>query len=200
MYLYGASGHGKVIKEILESQGKTVDFFIDDNLELNELVGIPVIHNMEDADEIIVSIGINKTRKYVVEKIINNSKCIFADAAIHANAIVSNSAKIGTGTVVMGGAIINADAIIGKHSIINTGASVDHDCVLEDFVHISPHATLCGNVMIGEGSWIGAGATIIQGVKIGRWCIIGAGSVVTKDIPDEYLAVGNRCKLIKKMI
>ncbi len=197
MYLYGASGHGKVIKEILESQGKAVDCFIDDNLDLNELVGIPVIHNMEDANEIIVSIGINKTRKYVVEKIINNSKCIFADAAIHANAIVSNSAKIGTGTVVMGGAIINACAQIGKHCIVNTGASIDHDCIIEDYVHISPHATLCGNVTIGEGSWIGAGATIIQGVNIGKWSIIGAGSVVTKDIPNRVLAMGNKCKLIR---
>ena len=197
MYLYGASGHGKVIKEILESQGKTVDFFIDDNLELNELVGIPVIHNMEDADEIIVSIGINKTRKYVVEKIIKNSKCIFTDAAVHATAIVSNSATLGTGTVVMGGAIINACAQIGKHCIVNTGASIDHDCIIEDYVHISPHATLCGNVTIGEGSWIGAGATIIQGVNIGKWSIIGAGSVVTKDIPDRVLAMGNKCKLIR---
>ena len=52
---------------------------------------------------------------------------------------------------------------------------------------------------MGEGCWVGAGATVIQGIKIGRWCVIGAGSVVTKDIPDGYLAVGNRCRLIKKI-
>ena len=58
----------------------------------------------------------------------------------------------------------------------------------------------CGNVHVGEGAWIGAGTTIIPGVKIGKWSVVGAGSVVTKDIPDGVLAVGNRCKVIKKLL
>ena len=97
----------------------------------------------------------------------------------------------------MQGAIIQSCASIGKHCIINTGASVDHDCKIEDFVHVSPHATLCGDVNVGEGTWIGAGATIIQGKKIGKWSVIGAGSVVVNDIPDNVLAFGNPCKVIK---
>ncbi len=193
MYLYGASGHGKVIKDILASQGVQVDGFIDDNLDINELSGLPVLHSTENIDQVIVSVGYNSTRKKIVEKL----SCDFSLPAIHASAILSESACVERGTVVMAGVIVNADAKIGKHCIVNTGASVDHDCVLEDYVHVSPHATLCGNVHIGEGSWIGAGATVIQGIKIGRWCVVGAGSVVTKDVPDGYLAVGNRCKLIK---
>ena len=94
---------------------------------------------------------------------------------------------------------MQADAQIGKHCIINTGASIDHESVIADYVHISPHSTLCGNVYVGEGSWIGAGSIVIPGLRIGRWCVIGAGSVVTKDIPDGVLAVGNRCKIIKKI-
>ena len=192
MYLYGASGHGKVIKEILEAQGMIVDGFIDDNPEIDMLCGLPVFHTMEDKDDIIVSIGVNITRKKVAERL----SCHFGKA-VHPCAIVSPSAEICEGTVAMAGSIINAESVIGKHCIINTGASIDHECQLGDYVHISPHATLCGNVSVGEGTWIGAGTTIIQGVKIGRWCVVGAGSVVTKDIPDGYLAVGNRCKLIK---
>ena len=193
MWLYGASGHGKVIKDIVESQGKIVEGFIDDNPDVDALSGLTVKHWTDESDEVIVSIGINKTRKRVVEKL----HCRFSESAIHRTAVVSETSDIGDGTVVMGGVIINADAKIGKHCIINTGASIDHECVLGDYVHVSPHATLCGNVIVGEGTWIGAGATIIQGVKIGRWSMIGAGSVVTKDIPDGWLAVGNKCKLIK---
>ena len=99
----------------------------------------------------------------------------------------------------MQGAIIQSYACIGKHCIINTGASVDHDCVIEDYVHVSPHCTLCGNVSIGEGTWIGAGSVIIPGVKVGKWSVIGAGSVVIKDIPDNVVAVGYRCRIIKSM-
>lgn len=195
MYLYGASGHGKVIKEILESRNKVTDGFIDDNPNINEIAGLPVFHSADQADEIIISIGVNKTRKMVAEKL----NCKIAKAAIHRTAIVSDTSVIREGTVVMGGAVINADAKIGKHCIINTGASIDHECLLDDYVHISPHATLCGNVIVGEGAWVGAGAIVIQGVKIGRWSMIGAGTVLTKDVPDGWLAVGNKCRLVKKI-
>lgn len=186
MYLYGASGHGKVIKEILEAKGEKVDGFIDDNPQVNEIGGIPVFHQSEQKSPMIVSVGTNEIRKRIVETL----DCEFA-TAIHPSSIVSPSVRIGKGSVIMAGGIVNADSRIGNHCIINTGASVDHDCEISDFVHISPHATICGNVEIGEGAWVGAGSVVIQGVKIGKWAIIGAGSVVTRDIPDGVVAFGN---------
>ena len=39
MYLFGASGHGKVIKEIIEANGQVVEAFVDDNLNVNKLCG-----------------------------------------------------------------------------------------------------------------------------------------------------------------
>lgn len=192
MYLYGASGHGKVIKEILESQGKAVDGFVDDNPETRELTGVPVQHHTEGVDEVIVSIGINETRKSIAE----NMKCRFADAAVHKRAIVSDTATLGKGTVVMASAVVNAGAKVGRHCIINTGASVDHDCTLGDYVHIAPHATLCGLISVGEGTLIGAGASVVPCVKIGRWCVIGAGSAVIEDIPDYSVAVGVPARVI----
>ena len=60
MWLYGASGHGKVIKDILEAQGRTVDGFVDDNPDINELAGLPVLHGAEKADEVIARFGESK--------------------------------------------------------------------------------------------------------------------------------------------
>jgi acetyltransferase-like isoleucine patch superfamily enzyme len=40
---------------------------------------------------------------------------------------------------------------------------------------------------------------IIPDVTVGKWCVIGAGSVVTKNIPDNSLAYGNRCKVLKQI-
>lgn len=54
-------------------------------------------------------------------------------------------------------------------------------------------------VTIGDGSWIGGGVIILPGVTIGEGSVIGAGSVVTKDIPANCLAVGNPCKVIRKI-
>lgn len=54
-------------------------------------------------------------------------------------------------------------------------------------------------IKIGDNSWIGGGSIILNGVTIGKNVVIGAGSVVTKDIPDNTIAVGNPCKVIKKI-
>ena len=193
MWLYGASGHGKVIKEILEAQGRVVDGFIDDNPNVNELSGLPVLHSSERADEVIVSIGANTIRKKVADRL----DCKFSEPAIHTSAIIAGTATIGNGTAIMPNAVVNADAAIGRHCIINTGATVDHECRIGDFAHIAPGVHLCGQVHVGEGTLVGVGASAIPCVHIGSWCVIGAGSVVVNDIPDGYLAYGNPCKLIK---
>ena len=195
MYLYGASGHAKVIIDILRANHESIEALFDDNEELHHLLNYPVLRSGEVIGPIIISIGNNSIRQKIAVKL-----QVTFGKAFHPSAIISEEAKIDVGTVVMQGAIIQSDVKIGKHCIINTGASVDHECILNDFVHISPHCTLCGNVEIGEGTWIGAGSTIIPGVKVGKWSVIGAGSVVTKDIPDGVLAVGNRCKIIKNIV
>lgn len=55
------------------------------------------------------------------------------------------------------------------------------------------------NVTIGDNVWIGGNTVIMPGVHIGSNTVIGAGSVVTKDIPDWSVAVGNPCRVIKKI-
>jgi len=54
-------------------------------------------------------------------------------------------------------------------------------------------------ITIGNNVWIGAGAIILPGVIIGNNVVIGAGSVVTKNIPAYSLAVGNPCRVIKRI-
>ena len=57
--------------------------------------------------------------------------------------------------------------------------------------------TCADPVEIKDGVWIGGGAIILPGVTIGKNSIIGAGSVVNKSIPDNCVAVGNPCRVIK---
>ena len=54
-------------------------------------------------------------------------------------------------------------------------------------------------IKIGNGCWLGGGVIILPGVTIGDGCVIGGGSVVTKDIPPNSLAVGNPCRVIRKI-
>lgn len=54
-------------------------------------------------------------------------------------------------------------------------------------------------VHIGRNCWIGAGVVIVPGVTIGDNVVVGAGSVVTKDLPDNVIAVGNPCKVLREV-
>src|SRR5690606_29979344 len=197
VYLIGASGHAKVIIEILEKQGLHIGGLQDANPAIKTLVGhevhqeLPTVFDANE-DEVIISIGNNKTRKRLAESFEYSYI-----SAIYPKANISNRATIGKGTVIMAGVTINADVEIGKHAIINTNASIDHDCIVGDYAHISPNAALAGDVKVGEGTHIGIGASVIQGISIGKWAVIGAGAVIIRDVPDFAVVVGNPGKLIK---
>jgi len=196
--IYGASGHGKVVMDIIASIGEyELGYVFDDDVTLKSFKKLEVKTSMREEKlrefPLVFTIGNNEIRKKIVEKTEHTT----APPMIHSNAIKSPSAVIANGTVVMAGVVINADAQIKSHVIINSGAVVEHDCLLEDYVHISPNAALAGDVNVGEGSHIGIGAQVIQGVKIGKWCTIGAGAVIIEDVPDGATVVGNPAKIIK---
>ena len=196
LILYGASGHCKVIIDVLESCDLNTLTIVDDNINTTSILGRKVVHSsaisFKETDTVLLSIGNNKVRKELSKKL-----DVQFLKAIHPKAIVSRHSTIGEGTVVMAGSVINPSVVIGKHCIINTAAVIEHDCVIENFVHISPNASLAGEVFVGEGSQVGIGAAIIQGIKIGKWVVIGAGSVIIKDVPDYSVIVGNPGRKIK---
>lgn len=196
MILFGASGHAKVIMDIVQKQGDTVSYLMDDNPAIKELLGKKVTTFSPSLDLpkecFVVSIGENRIRKAIVQKL----KTQFAKV-VHPGAVLDESVEVGDGTVVMAGAVVNSCSLIGKHVIINTGARIDHDCKIGHFTHIAPGAILCGGITVGEGSQIGAGATIIPNLTIGKWVTIGAGAVIIKDVPDGAVVVGNPGRVIK---
>lgn len=93
----------------------------------------------------------------------------------------------------------------------------DGEIFIGDNVMIAPNVTICTGthpvdptlrekvvqynlpVHIKRNAWIGAGSVILPGVTIGENSVIGAGSVVTKDIPDNVVAVGNPCKVMREI-
>ena len=193
MKIYGASGHGSVILDILVNNDIEVEGFIDDKPS-KEYKSYPVYsrEEIQSTEEIIIGIGNNGIRK----KLVLSLDGIRFINAIHPRSVVSANVKIGVGCAIMAGAVINTSTALGNHVIVNTRSSIDHDCKVGDFVHLSPGSTICGGVSIGEGSQVGAGATILPNLTIGSNVVIGAGAVVTKDIPDNSRAIGIPARLI----
>lgn len=201
VYLYGASGHAKVVTDVvLSNKANVISGVFDDNTSINKFNNLPFFGSFEPSkidklSKLIICIGDNLIRKNISDKLIN----INFLTALHATSVVSKNSSIKQGTVVMANAVVNSGATIGQHCILNTASIIEHDCIIEDFVHVSPNATLTGGVKIGEGTHIGAGAIIIPNITIGKWCKIGAGTVVLKNIPDNSVVVGNPGKIIKNI-
>lgn len=63
----------------------------------------------------------------------------------------------------------------------------------------SRYLTSTKPVKIGDNVWVGGNSVIFPGITIGNNVTIGAGSVVTKNIPDNVLAFGNPCRVIKEI-
>lgn len=104
--------------------------------------------------------------------------------------------------------LINYNCVILDTSPVHIGANVfiaPGVCIACAGHAIDPEERTKEGIMtskpitIGDNVWIGANATVCAGVTIGNGSIIGAGSVVTKDIPEGVVAVGNPCKVIRKI-
>jgi len=117
---------------------------------------------------------------------------------IHSNSEISVYSELGVGIRIEPETVISAKTKIGNFVNINRGVNIGHHCNINDFVTINPGCSIAGHVSIGENTEICIGTTIIDGIKIGRNSVIGAGSVVTKDVPDNVVAYGNPCKIIRK--
>lgn len=198
--IIGASGHGKVIADIILSSGDIVRGFLDDALDLQNksvagfsILGVTADYKKFSDCEFVIAIG----DPYIREKIAT-ALSVKWYTAVHPSAVISSlGVEIGEGTVVMANAVVNTCAKIGRHCIINTGAIAEHDNVLEDFVHLSPNSTLAGTVKIGKSTHIGVGACVKNNVSIVSDCIIGAGAAVVKDIVESGTYVGVPVRKIK---
>lgn len=197
MIVYGASGHGKVLIDLIRSTKiHNVDLVVDDNPDIQEILGIPVLQEVPTEflkKELVFAIGNNKIR----HKLACSGNFNFCRPLIHNKAVIAEEVSIGNGSVIMANSTINSDTKIGEHSIINTGSIVEHDVKIGNFCHISPGAVITGNVKVGKGTHIGAAAVIIPGISIGKWVTIGAGAVIIEDVPDFATVVGNPGRIVK---
>lgn len=198
--IIGASGHGKVIADIIEKSGDRVVGFLDDDTTLPSVfLDYPVLGTVDHfvdfvEHKFIVAIGNAAIRERIMNRMEPDVQWY---TAIHPSAVIGRDVVIGVGSVIMAGAVINPCTTIGRGVIVNTCASVDHDNVLGDYVHVSVGSHLAGTVHIGPRTWIGIGATVSNNVNICGDCMIGAGAVVIHDIEKKGTYVGIPAHIIE---
>ena len=92
-----------------------------------------------------------------------------------------------------------AHVTIGDDCFIGPNVSIYTACHSTDPEERNSRREWAEPVSIGNNVWIGGSVTILPGVTVGNNVTIGAGSVVTKDIPDNVVAAGNPCRIIKSL-
>jgi acetyltransferase-like isoleucine patch superfamily enzyme len=131
---------------------------------------------------------------------IGDRVCIFRDTIIDIGE--GGSVKIGEDTSIHPRCQLNsylAPIIIGKGVLIAANCLFyphNHSFALGKPIYQQPTHSK-GPIIIGDYSWLGAGAIVLGGVKIGSGAVIGAGAVVTKNIPDNAIAVGVPAQVFK---
>ena len=107
--------------------------------------------------------------------------------------------------------------VIGRNFYIGRDSFIEADVIIGDNVMFAPNVSIftAGHpvhfekrntgieyafpVTIGNNVWIGGNVVINPGITIGNNTVIGSGSVVKKDIPDNVIAVGNPCKVVREI-
>jgi sugar O-acyltransferase (sialic acid O-acetyltransferase NeuD family) len=200
LVVIGASGHAKVVIDILEKEDRyRIAHLLDDNAALHGKLffgysvagATPSILTGASGEKplALVAIGDNSVRLRIAGWLRGNG--FELARAVHPRSQIGRGAAVGAGTVIMAGAVVNSDATIGDNVIVNTAATVDHDCVVGDGVHLAPGTHLCGGVRVGAGAFLGAGTVVIPGIRVGANAIVGAGSTLLEDVPENSKAAGS---------
>lgn len=122
-----------------------------------------------------------------------NMNCVFLDdgiITIGKNGLIAPSVQIYTAT----------HPVSAKERIVSMEVSEkDQNVLVDKKISVPKYRTYAKSVTIGDNVWIGGNAVIMPGVVIGNNVTIGAGSVVTRSIPDGVVAVGNPCRVVRKI-
>jgi len=126
---------------------------------------------------------------------------------------IGDNSKIGTFVEIQKNAHIGKNCKISSHTFICEGVTIEDNVFVGHNVSFIndkfPRATNAGGALQTEADWrveptrvregasIGTSCTILSNVTIGRNAIIGAGSVVTRDVPDDVVAAGNPCRVLR---
>lgn len=203
--IYGAGGHAKGVIDVVERcHNYTIAGLVDTtDSAATSLMGYEIYDDIQvlSAKGIkhgIVALGDNVDRFRIVKDIRARYPDFSFVTAVHPSVQMARNTSVKEGTVIMAGCCIKPFTDIGRHCIVNSSSTIGHDVTIEDFASIGPGCTLGGHVAVGRFTAIGLGASVIQDIAIGDNSLVGAGSLVLKDVPENVVAYGMPCAVIRE--
>jgi len=208
--IIGAGGFARELKmliDIINKEKKQYDFagyLVSDINKLietdskDEVIGDFSWFNDQD-EKIATALGIGhpKARLNIANTLSNSFDNIDFPPIIHPNVIYdSSTCLIEKGVIVCASTILTVNVKLEKFSMLNLACTVGHEAIIGAGSVLNPTVNVSGGVKIGESVLIGTGAQVLQYLSIGDNSTVGAGACVTKNLPNNVIAVGIPAKVI----
>lgn len=206
LMIYGSGSTGREIADIAQLINKTENrwnaiHFLDDLREDQKHYGLGVLR-MADLDvwprpfECIVAIGEPQFRMEMHQRL--KKKNFPLATLIDPSARISPSAQIGPGCLVGPGCFVSSNTILEENVMLEINTIVGHDIVIGMHSVISSCSVLGGGTRVGALSFIGLNSAVKERTSIGKRAVIGMQSAVFNDVPDDVIAMGNPCRVVRK--
>jgi sugar O-acyltransferase (sialic acid O-acetyltransferase NeuD family) len=206
LVIYGSGSTGREVAEMAQLINKLegkwdVIYFLDDVRESQEHYGLGILR-MADLDyrrtpfECVVAIGEPRFRMDMYERL--KQKGFSCGTLVDPSARVSPTAQLGSGCIVGPGSFVSSDTRLEENVMLEINTIVGHDIVIGAHSVISSCTVLGGGTHVGSQSFIGLNCSVKERTSIGHGVVIGMQSAVFNDIPDEVVALGNPCRVVRK--
>lgn len=206
LMIYGSGSTGREIADVaqlinrLESRWRAI-YFLDDVRQDHDHYGLNVLklRDLEarsDPFECIIAIGEPLLRSEMHQRL-NQWKFPLA-TVIDPSARISDSAHIGSGCFIGPGSFVSSNTTLEENVMLEINTIVGHDISIGAHTVVSSCTVLGGGTRIGAHSFIGLNCAVKERTVIGSGVVIGMQSAVFNDIPDDVIALGNPCRVLKK--
>jgi sugar O-acyltransferase (sialic acid O-acetyltransferase NeuD family) len=209
LIIIGAGGFGRSIYYIAtECHGYMEDFhikgFLDDNLKiLDGFSDYPPIRGTIDSyipeknDYFVCSVGSVKTKKVIVERILERGAKFLT--LTHTTAQISKNVELGEGCVIARNAIIGPDTQVGNHVLIQALSVIGHDSRIGNYSRIDCHVVCVGGTILEEEVTLHTASIINHRVVVEKGSTVGAGSFVIRRVKENTTVMGNPALRLKDL-
>lgn len=204
--IYGSGSTGREIADMAQLINRSENrwgaiHFLDDLRQGEEHYGLGVLR-MADLEawpgpfECLIAIGEPLFRQQMHQRL--TEKGVSLATLIDPSARISPSAQIGPGCIIGPSSFVSSNTILEENVMLEINTIVGHDIVIGRHSVVSSCTVLGGGTRIGARSFIGLNCSVKERTLIGSGAVIGMQSAVHNDIPDDVIALGNPCRVLRK--
>ncbi len=208
--ILGAGGFARELKlliDVINKEHKQYDFLgylVSDTNKLidrdskDEVIGdFSWFHNQDEKIAVALGIGNPQSRLSIANTLSNSFDNIEFPSIVHPNVIYdASTCLIEKGVIVCASTILTVNVKLEKFSMLNLACTIGHEAIIGPGSVLNPTVNISGGVKIGRSVLVGTGAQVLQYLSIGDNSTVGAGACVTKDLPNNVVAVGIPAKII----